>query len=191
MFAQLALRLTLSAKLLNQLFRETDRLDEHAAAIKAVEHEADALTREIIGRIDRTFVTPIDREDIHLLASRLDNVIDLLDGTARRAQVFGIRHVHDSARSLTEVLIRAGTAIEIAVVSVRKPRIVSERMREVKRLEEEADVLYQEALSTLFAGSPEPLEVIKWKDLLDLLENAMDECEDVANVLESISLKHS
>jgi predicted phosphate transport protein (TIGR00153 family) len=191
MFAQLALRLTSSARLLNQLFQETDRLDEHAAAIKAVEHEADDLTREIIGRIDRTFVTPIDREDIHLLASRLDNVIDLLDGTARRAQVFGIRRTHDAARNLTEVLIRAGTAIESAVVSVRKPRIVSDRMREVKRLEEEADVLYQEALATLFAGTPDPLEVIKWKDLLDLLENAMDECEDVANVLESISLKHS
>ena len=191
MFAQLALRLTASARLLHQLFQETHRLDEHAAAIKAVEHEADDLTREIIGRIDRTFVTPIDREDIHLLASRLDNVIDLLDGTARRAQVFRIRHTHTSAHRLTEVLIRAGAAIENAVVSVRKPRIVSEQMREVKRLEEEADAIYQDALAALFAGTPDPLEVIKWKDLLDLLENAMDECEDVANVLESISLKHS
>ncbi len=190
MFAQLAMRLTASAKLLNQLFLETDRLDEHVAAIKAVEHEADDLTREIIARIDRTFVTPIDREDIHLLASRLDNVIDLLDGTARRAQVFGITEAHSAARSVTEVLIRAGMAIESAVVSVRKPRIVSQRMHEIKLLEEEADVLYQEGLLKLFAGTPDPLEVIKWKDLLDLLENAMDECEDVANVLESISLKH-
>jgi uncharacterized protein Yka (UPF0111/DUF47 family) len=191
MFAQLAERLTAAARLLSQLFNETERLDEHAAAIKRVEHEADDLTREIIARIDRTFVTPIDREDIHLLASRLDNVIDLLDGTARRAQVFAIRDSHRSARSLTEVLIRAGGAIEIAVASIRRPRTVTEKMREVKKLEEEADVLYQEALAALFAGSPDPLEVIKWKDLLDLLEDAMDECEDVANVLESISLKHS
>ena len=191
MFDQLAKRLTAAARLLNQLFLDTERLDEYAARIKAVEHEADNLTREIIARINKTFVTPIDREDIHLLASRLDNVIDLLDGTARRTQAFHITRTNEPARKLTDVLTRAGNAIEIAVVAVKKPRIVTERSREVKLLEEEGDAIYQEALESLFAGTPDPLEVIKWKELYDTLENALDECEDVANVLESISLKHS
>lgn len=191
MFDQLAKRLTSAARLLSKLFHEPERRDEHAAAIKAVEHEADDLTRDIIARIDRSFVTPIDREDIHMLAARLDNVIDLVDGTARRAQVFGITQSNTSAKELSEVLIRASTAIETAVVSVRKHKIVTERAREIKRLEEEGDAIYHEALAALFEGSPEPIDVIKWKDLLDLLEDALDECEDVANVLESISLKHS
>jgi predicted phosphate transport protein (TIGR00153 family) len=191
MFDQLANRLVAATRLLNELFQHPARIDEFAASIKTVEHEADDLTREIVARIDKTFVTPFDREDIHLLASRLDNVIDLIDGTARRTQVFHISRSNDAAHRLTEVLIKAGSVIEAAVGSLKKPNFVAERTKEVKRLEEQGDAIYQEALETLFAGTPDPLEVIKWKDLLDTLENALDECEDVANVLESISLKHS
>ncbi len=191
MFDQLARQVTAAARLLNQLFQDIGRLDEIVSAIKAVEHEADQLTRGIIARIDQTFVTPFDREDIHLLASRLDNVIDLLDGTARRIRVYHVKESREPARRLADVLARAGNAIEIAVVAVKKPRVVGERTREIKRLEEEGDGIYHEALESLFAGSPDPLEVIKWKDLYDTLENAIDACEDVSNVLESISLKHS
>ncbi|MGH7554469.1 MAG: DUF47 domain-containing protein [Longimicrobiales bacterium] len=191
MFDQLAQRLTAAARLLHELFENPDRIDEYTLSIKAIEHQADDLTRDIIAHIDQTFVTPIDREDIHLLASRLDNVIDLLDGTARRAQVFGITSSRGAARKQTEVLIRAADAIEAAVASVKKPRTVKAKTREIKRLEEEGDALYHNALEGLFAGSPDPLEVIKWKDLFDKLEDALDECEDVGNVLESISIKHS
>jgi hypothetical protein len=142
MFDKLAKRLTAAAKLLHQLFLEPARLDELVAGIKAIEHEADDLTREIIARIDKTFVTPIDREDIHLLASRLDNVIDLLDGTARRTQIFRITQSQEASRRQADVLVRAGNAIEAAVVSVRRPRIVAEQTRDIKKLEEEGDAVY-------------------------------------------------
>jgi uncharacterized protein Yka (UPF0111/DUF47 family) len=142
-------------------------------------------------RIDRSFVTPIDREDIHLLVSQLDTVIDLVDGTARRAQMFHITEAREPARRLTDVLVRASDAIQAAVASMKKTKVVTERAREVKRLEEEGDAIYHEAVGALFAGSPNPLEVIKWKDLYDTIEDALDKCEDVANVLESISLKHA
>jgi uncharacterized protein Yka (UPF0111/DUF47 family) len=191
MFAQLAQRLTDAARLLHQLFSEPERLDEHVASIKRLEHEADNLTHEIILRIDRSFVTPIDREDIHLLASKLDTTIDLIDGTARRAQMFHILDTREPARRMTDVLIRAGDAIQIAVRSIKKTKIVTERARAVKKLEEEGDAVYHEAVGELFEGTPDPLEVIKWKDLYDTIEDALDECEDVANALESISLKHA
>lgn len=161
------------------------------AAIKELEHQADHLTHDVIDRIDRSFVTPIDREDIHLLASRLDDVIDLLDGTARRAQMFHITEIREDARRLSDVVCRAAAVIETAVGGMKNPKMVAEHARELKRLEEEGDAIYHAAVGSLFAGSPDPLEVIKWKDLYDKLEDAIDQCDDVANVLESISIKNS
>jgi uncharacterized protein len=191
MFAQLASRVTASAKLLHTLFSEPERLRELVAAIKALEHEADVLTHDVIARIDTTFVTPIDREDIHMLASRLDDVIDIIDGTARRAQMFGIRDRRDAATHLAAILVRACEAVEGGVTMVKKPKVVVEVNAQVKRLEEEGDQLYHEAMGRLFEGRPDPLEVIKWKELYDMLERAVDQCENVANTLESISLKNS
>jgi len=173
------------------MFAEPDRLLEHVSAIKDLEHEADTITHQIISRIEKSFVTPIDREDIHMLASTLDNVIDLVDGTARRAAMFQIRDVREPAKQLADVIIRAAAAIETGVVNVKKPRVVAEQAREIKMREEEGDSIYQEAVAGLFRGTPDALEVIKWKEVYDTLEQAIDECEDVANVLESISLKHA
>jgi predicted phosphate transport protein (TIGR00153 family) len=190
MFAELAGRVTAGARLLHLLFKEPDRLAEHVAAIKDIEHQADNLTREVIARIDTSFITPIDREDIHMLASRLDDVIDLIDGTARRAQMFRIREVRQPAIDLTGALIRASEAIEGAVSHVKKPKLVVETSTQVKRLEEEADAIYHAAMGKLFDGDPNPLDVIKWKELYDTLEHAMDQCEDVANTLESIAQKN-
>lgn len=191
MFEQLAQRLKSAAMLLSELFAHPDQVDHFAAAIKALEHEADTITHEIISRIDQSFVTPIDREDIHLLASRLDNVVDLVDGTARRAVMFHITDVHQSARLLCDVLVRATDNLAAAVPRMKDSRFVVAQAREVKLREEEGDALYHEAVGELFKGNPDPLEVIKWKELYDTLERALDQCEDVANVLESIALKHA
>jgi predicted phosphate transport protein (TIGR00153 family) len=195
LFADLAKRLTASARLLGQLFAEPDRLEQLVAEIKAVEHEADTITHEVNLRIDRSFVTPLDREDIHLLASRLDNVVDLIDGTARRAQMFRVREMRPQARQLAEVVSKAADCIAVAVDGMKQPRLVSQQARLIKQLEEEGDSIYQEAVGALFTPAngmaPDPLEVMKWKELFDKLEDALDECEDVANVLESISIKNS
>ena len=191
LFSALAQRLSEAAKLLHQLFAEPRRLDHFVTAIKQVEHAGDALTHDVLARIDKTFVTPFDREDIHLLASRLDSVIDLVDGTARRAAMFHIREVREPARRLAAVLVRASECIEAGVLGLKRPKIVAERARDIKRLEEEGDAIYHEAVGALFADSPDPLEVIKWKEMYDTLERALDECEDVANTLESISIKNT
>ena len=191
MFGQLARRLQNSAALLKELLQQPERMDELVEAIKREEHAADNMMRDIVQRINSTFVTPIDREDIYHLGSKLDNVIDLLDGAARRAQMFRIRQVRPAALTQVDVLIRAAAAIEHGVVNIKKPRIVEERTRELKAMEEEADAIYHAAIGELFDGDiTDAIEVIRWKEMFDKLEDAMDECEDVGNVLEGISLKH-
>ncbi|HET7564008.1 MAG TPA: DUF47 family protein [Gemmatimonadaceae bacterium] len=191
LFNEMAQRTVRSATLLKALFAEPGQLDHYVGQIKAVEHEADNLTHDIINRIDKTFVTPIDREDIHLLASQLDEVVDLVDGTARRAAMFRITQVKEPAKKLCDVLVLATKAISVAVKDMRNSKIVVQESRVIKEREEEGDALYHEAVGLLFKGTPDPLDVIKWKELYDTLERALDQCEDVANALESISLKHA
>jgi uncharacterized protein len=191
MFEQLAERISKSAKLLRQLFAEPGVSERLVAEIKSLEHEADELTREIISRIDQTFVTPIDREDIHLLTTNLDDVIDLLDGTARRTEMYQLGETRQAAIRMCDVLVKAADHLYKGVRLVRKAKLVAEHARSVKLLEEEGDAIYRDAVVELFSGTPDPLDVIKWKDVYDKLEDAVDRCEDVANVLESIALKHS
>ena len=191
LFDALAERLSRSSVVLNELFTEPTRLDFFAGQIKELEHQADDITHEIMLRLDRSFVTPLDREDIHELATTLDNVVDLMDGTARRAQMFHLADRREPAKQLTGVLVRATALIQEAVHKLRDAHEVARIGREIKKLEEEGDALFSGAVGALFEGTPNALEVIKWKELYDNIEHAIDECEDVLNVLESISIKNS
>ena len=191
LFDQLTAHLTQAARMLAALLDDPEHVSDHVRAIKAVEHKADVLTSTINQRIDKSFVTPIDREDIHLLASRLDDVIDLLDGTARRFEMLHITQVKEPARDLAQVLIRAGEHIQTGVSSIRQTKLVSEQAAHIKKLEEEADAIYHTAVGELFSGHPDPLEVMKWKEMYDTLERATDSCMGVAQVLQSISLKNA
>jgi hypothetical protein len=191
LFDQLAAHLTTTTRMLDTLLGDPQHVAEHVKAIKDVEHKADLLTATVNQRIDKSFITPIDREDIHTLASRLDDVIDLVDGTSRRFQMLHITEVLPPARQLTGVLLRAATEIQAAVVEMRKPPSVNEHVALIKHLEEEGDAIYHEAVGALFAGDPNPLEVMKWKEMYDTLERAIDSCMGVAQVLQSISLKNA
>jgi predicted phosphate transport protein (TIGR00153 family) len=190
LFAELGVRISRSATLVCELFDHPERTAELVAKVKEVEHEADNITRGVIERIDKSFVTPIDREDIHLLASALDNVIDLLDGTARRVEMFHITECKPAAQQLARVLERAAAQIEHGVSTMKRPKEVAASSVAIKQLEEEGDAIYHRAVGELFAGTPEPLEVIKWKEIYDTLERAIDQCEDVANVIQSVALKN-
>ncbi len=191
LFSQIAKRLSASAILLHRLFQSPAELDTLVAKIKDLEHEADDLTHEVIDRIDRTFVTPFDREDILELAKELDDVVDLVDGTARRAAIFRIQKSREPGVLLCEVLVRAANCIEETVAGMKDPRIVNRASLTLKELEEEGDAIYHEAMGKLFSDGLDALEVIKWKELYDKVEDAIDGCEDVGNVLQSISLKNA
>lgn len=192
LFDELATHLARSAALLSELFEQPALLVEKVKAIKGVEHKADQLTYEINTRIDRSFVTPIDPEDIHELAKRLDDVIDLLDGTARRAERLHIgTQVREPARKLSKLLVQATEHIQRAVNGIKRPKEVNAAAIEVKRIEEEGDAIYHEAVGELFQGKPDPLDVIRWKEMYDVLEETIDSCMGIVHVLQSISLKNA
>ena len=191
LFETQAERATRAARLLHELFLDPTRLEERAHAIKNLEHEADAATREVVQRLNRTFVTPFDGDDILHLAEGLDDVVDRIDSAARRAAEFRIGAVREEAEHMAAFLGEATEELLKAVGGMKDPHTLDEHSRRVKQLEEAGDAEYHAAVARLFSGAPDPLEVMKWKELLDLLEDALDRCDDVADTLGLISLKHS
>ncbi len=191
LFIQVARRSKEAAEHLVGLFAEPERAPYHAEQIKRLEHECDQITHEVVNRLDRTFITPIDREDIYRLASDLDEVIDVIDGVARRAQIFRVGAAPEGVKQLTGVIHRAVETLALGVEDLRKRDGVMAHCIEAKRLEEEADSLYHASLGQLFDVEKNAIELIKWKEIYDNLERCVDEAEDVANALESITLKHA
>jgi len=173
------------------LFSEPSKAAYHADQIKRLEHECDQFTHEVVNRLDRTFITPIDREDIYKLAGDLDDVIDVIDGVARRAQIFRVGAAPDGVKRLATVIEKAVGALAVGVEQLkRSDGDVMKASLEAKQLEEEADAIYHESLGRLFETETNAIELIKWKEIYDNLERCVDQTEDVANVLESISIKH-
>ena len=192
LFVEVATRNTEAAKRLRELFEAApERRTPIVQAIKQLEHEADQVTHEVVNRLDRTFITPLDREDIHQLASDLDDVMDAMDGTARRAQIFHLGHAPPGVKQLVEVIERMVAVLAEGVGRLKKGDDVMKFCVEAKRLEEEGDAIYHEALGLLFEKERDALEVMKWKEIYDKLEQTLDQAEDVANVLESITIKHA
>jgi uncharacterized protein len=188
-------RLSVEAAKLQVDLLKADTLRRRAIvdAIKRLEHEADQVTHDVVTRLDRVFITPLDREDIHLLASRLDDVVDLIDGTASRVQMYQAGEAPSGAVLMADVVLRATQQLLVAVMGLEKnkDRVVLEACAQVKRLEEEGDSVYHEWVARLFDGTPDALMVIKWKEIYDTLEKTLDHMEDAGNVLESISIKHA
>jgi predicted phosphate transport protein (TIGR00153 family) len=163
---------------------------DKAFEIKEVEHQCDFLTHEIIQRLNKTFVTPIDREDIHELARTLDDVMDAIDNSAALIPLYRIEKIRGGARELTRVIVQQCDEIRVAVEALEQRKGVLERAIEINRLENEADRIHKAAIGQLFDDETNPIVVMKWKEIFDLLEEATDACEDVANLLENVVVKH-
>jgi uncharacterized protein Yka (UPF0111/DUF47 family) len=193
LFTSVAERSVEAATLLCEIFRaQADNRTYLVESIKRVEHECDQLTHEVITRLDRSFITPLDREDIHALAAALDDVVDYIDSLARRVQIYHIGESPKGAVLLAEVVRRACEQIVTAVKALSKGSNASvlPACIAIKRFEEEGDSLYHEWLGEMFRSRPDPVQLIAWKEVYDNLEKTLDHCEDVANILESISIKH-
>jgi hypothetical protein len=189
-FKAMADELRRGARLLEAMFAVDPPLADKAHEIKEVEHKCDFLTHEIIQRLNKTFVTPIDREDIHELAKTLDDVMDAIDNAASLIPLYKIDKVRPGARELTRIIIQQCDEIRVAVEALEQRKGVLERAIEINRLENEADRIHKNAISQLFDEETNPIVVLKWKELYDLLEEATDACEDVANLLENVVVKH-
>jgi predicted phosphate transport protein (TIGR00153 family) len=166
-----------------------DRLEERAKELKQTEHDADLVTHQIYKRLNRTFITPLEREDIHRLASGLDDVLDSTEAIGSRLVLFRIGAATPAAVQLTEILVASAQQVEGAVDHLRKLDNLNAFTIEINRLENEADVISREAVAELFSGRHEVLDVLRWKEIYGRLESAADQCEDVANTIESIVLK--
>jgi len=190
-FLSLAEEIRTGARLLKQML-STDPPDMNKAEeIKGVEHAADNVTRGIIDRLNRTFVTPLDREDIHALAGSLDDVMDAIDAAAAVIRLYKIALVRDGAKRLVEIVCDSIDRINEALAALERRDGVLELAARVKQLEHEADRVHQDAIVELFDQEKDPIAVIKWKEIFDFLEAATDRCEDVANLLEGIVVKHA
>ena len=189
LFCKQAELVRLGCDKLHEMMERFDRLEERAKEMKDFEHQADLVTHEIFERLNRTFITPIDREDIHDLASRLDDVMDAAEGVASRVVLLHIGASTPRATQLTAILARCGAEIVKAVESLKDLKHLMAVTIEINRLENEADDVSREATADLFSGRHEVLDVMRWKEIYGRLEGAADRCEDVANVIESIVLK--
>ena len=190
-FSAIAARLTTLATLLEQALDDPAQLTQLLATIARVQRETDEAAHELDLHVNRLFIPPMDREDIHLLTTRLGLVADFIGGTAGRAVSFKATTRRAAAVDLARIVLRAVGEIEAPVRHLRAGDEVLAHCRAIKRAEEEGDAAWETALTELFAGAPDPVDVIRWKGLYDQLEDTLDACEDVANELETITVKHA
>jgi len=190
-FSQIAGRLTKLATLLEQALDDPTRLPQTLTTIDQLQRETDEAAHELDIHMDSLFVPPMDREDIHLLTTRLSLVGDFIGGTARRVVSLKATARREAAVGVARIVVRVVGEIETAVRHIRESDEVLARCRNIKRGEEEGDVAWEAALTDLFTGSPDPVDVIRWKAIYDQLEDTLDACEDVANELETITVKHA
>ncbi len=189
-FTALADRIVSGATLLERMLSSDPPNWDTALQIKQVESECDSLTHNIIQRLNRTFVTPIDREDIHTLAKSLDDVMDAIDAAAAVTRRYRMASLRYGARELASLTWQSTMQVKVAVEALEKRKGVAQVAMEVNRLENAADDIHDEALRRLFEEEKDAITLIKWKEVLDLLEEATDRCEDCANVIEGVVVKH-
>ena len=180
-------------KALQDLLENYTDVLEKAKRIKAIEHDGDTITHDCLARLHQTFITPLDRDDIHRLITRMDDILDFTEAVSQRLSIYEIDKIPDEAKALAKTLVfgveRMGKAIKLLRNMRNSPQILAECI-EINRIENEADTILRNAVGALFKSQRDPLYVMKWKELYELLESATDKCEDVANTLEGIVLEH-
>jgi predicted phosphate transport protein (TIGR00153 family) len=168
--------------------------EARARRIKDIEHEADSITHDCVEALHKTFITPLDRDQIHLLISRMDDIMDYVETVSDQAVLYNIDRMTPDAIALAEVLVEATEQIEGAVKGLRDmkhPNTINERCIDVNRLENQGDALLRQAVARLFDEERDPIAIIKWKEIYENLEIATDRCEDVANIIEGIVLENA
>ncbi len=181
-------------RLLKEMMGDLSSAEEKAKQIKDVEHEADHVTHQTVSGLHKTFITPIDRESIYALITKMDDVLDLIDSTSERVLLYKIKTSTPESIALITILERAIEQVAKGVSGLRDLKNSSSILNiciEINRFENEGDKTFRNSLSALFSSSFDPIEIIKWKDIYETLEDAIDRCEDVANVIEGIVVENA
>jgi predicted phosphate transport protein (TIGR00153 family) len=191
MFQKAAHNMIEGSRLLKNMMEDFRNPVEQARRIKDIEHIGDGITHDIALKLNQTFITPLDREDIHGLASVLDDILDLVEAVADRFVVFKVAKPTETAIKLANILYQSAVAVGAGIDQLGKPHAdVTQYCVRVNSLENEADRITRDAISKLFEEEKDPIAVIKWKEIYENFEEGTDRCEDVANILERIALKH-
>ena len=180
-----------AAALVRMLEDERGDYNAHTKRIKDIEHACDEITHSIVTRLNSSFITPFDREDIYLLSSTLDDILDLIDDVARVFVMYDVRESSPPARRFAGLLQRMASELHEIVSTLERPNGITPRLVEIHRLENEGDDIYHSAVGELFRSQKDPLTVIKWKEIYEKMESAVDRCESAANIIESIIIKNA
>ncbi len=191
MFIEAARNIHQGARAFQQMLEDFRGTDEQWRTVEEYEHEGDKITHRILRTLHRTLISPVDREDIHKLTVVMDDVIDLIEGSAARMAMYRIGKPTPAALRLAGIIVHCCDQVVRGVTVLPRLELIQEHCIEINRLENEADEVSREAIAALFLEEAHPLEVIKWKEIYETMETATDRCEDVANILEEIGLKYS
>ena len=193
LFKDMTTNIIEGATLLKDMLDNFENPQESQRRIKDVEHKGDSITHSIIQKLNKTFVTPLDREDIYSLASKLDDILDLIDASAQRFIMYNVEHTTPEARSLGYLILQGCQAVDKAVAKLGKKsnEQIFEVCVEINAIENEADRVSREAISRLFDEEKDPINLLKWKEIYETLDTATDKCEDAANILESVVVKNA
>jgi predicted phosphate transport protein (TIGR00153 family) len=191
MFSAMSDNLIAGARTLVDLFSNYQDVEKKIDEIRRIEHDGDELTHAILTKLNQTFITPFDREDIHQLASKLDDVLDFVNAAGARLVMYQITAPPPAAADLAKIILKQSQELQKAVSLMQKNGNILAHCVEINRLENEADLVSQNAIAKLFEREKDPINLIKIKELLEFLEQATDKAEDVANVLETVVLKNT
>lgn len=191
LFIDAAENIRAGARLFKEMMDRGEVSERVVREIFEIEHKGDLITHDIIKKLNTTFITPIDREDIYALAASLDDVIDLIEASADRLVLFKIQRPTAEAVAMTDYLYRATSEIVTGVTLLKEKKFTNESCIEINRLENEVDRIHKEAIARLFDVEKDPVTILKWKEIYETIEDATDRCEDVANILEGVVLKHA
>jgi uncharacterized protein len=182
------------AKLLQNLLGNLHDVEEQSKKIKSVESDADKIAHQTLEMLHRSFITPIERGDIHRIVSRIDDILDYIEAASQRIWLYEIKEATPEAKEMARVLVRSSEAVKITVDSlknIKDPDKIRQSCVEINRLENECDTLLRLATARLFKEERDPLMVIKWKEIYENIEDATDRCEDVANVIEGVVIENA
>lgn len=194
LFVETANNTCKAAEMLEELMTNFNNIEEKIRAIEEAEHECDQLVHKILHQLNKSFITPIDREDIYLIAKELDNITDAIESTAHRFDMFNLTDMREDALKLAKLITICTKELRYVLSELKKmktSKVLREKIIEVNRIENEGDTIYRNAIKKLFRTETNAIEVVKWKEIYEYLENTLDACEDVANIIEGVVMKHA
>lgn len=184
----------LAANMLEELMTNYVDVTNKIRAIEEIEHKCDSHVHRMLEQLNHSFITPIDREDIYLIAKELDNITDYIESTAHRFRMFNVTGIRDEAKQLAKLIVQCTKELMDVMSELKRmksSKILKEKIIEVNRIEDDGDEIFRSAMQRLFVSENNPIEVIKWKEIYEYLENTLDACEDVANIIEGVVMKNS